>query len=93
MSVRRADGTKRYYYLLRRTEWDKRQKRQIARYLAYIGPRPLITLEKAQKIAQRLGITLNDLRKVRRLGIIEPHTPAGSEANSGALSAPPLAGK
>jgi hypothetical protein len=71
ISVRRADGTKRYYFVLRHTEWSKRERRPIQRYLGYIGAKPVLSLKRAKALAKKLGITLDDLRAVRGLKITE----------------------
>lgn len=71
ISVRRADGTKRFYYVLRHTEWSKKEKRPIQRYLAYIGVKPTLSHERAQKLAKKLKISLADLRKIKGLKIVE----------------------
>jgi hypothetical protein len=77
VSVRRADGSKRFYYVLRHTEWSKTERRPIQRYLGYIGPKPVITLEKAQALCQKLGIGLIDLQNVKGLQIIDDLTVEG----------------
>jgi hypothetical protein len=59
------------FYVLRETYWDSREKRQKQRYLAYIGPYPVISRERAKKIAKKLGINLEQLRRVRRLRILD----------------------
>lgn len=66
---RRADGSKRVYYILRLNYWDFDQKRQRARYLAYLGREPVLTEEKAKALAKKLGVTIDDLRLVRGLRI------------------------
>ena len=71
ISVRRADGSKRFYFVLRHTEWSKTEKRPIQRYLGYIGPKPQIPLEKARALCKKLKISLEDLRKIRGLKIIK----------------------
>ncbi len=38
-------------------------------YVAYVGPKPVLTVAKAKRLAKRLGITLDELRRVRRLRI------------------------
>jgi len=58
------------YYFLRETKWDPRRKRRRNIYLAYIGRYPVITLDKARKIANKLGIELDELARVRGLEII-----------------------
>jgi hypothetical protein len=84
--VRRADGSKRYYFVLRHTIWDKTQKRPVQKYIAYLGVQPIITLERAQQIAQESGLTIDDLRRVRGLTIVSDdnvvHTPWGDVGKS-----------
>lgn len=67
---RRADGSRMEYYILRENYWDFKQKRQRTRYLAYVGPKPVLPLEKARKLAKKLGVSLDELRRVRRLKIV-----------------------
>lgn len=66
----RADGKPWHYYILRDTIWDKRLKRQRHIYRAYIGHYPVISESKARTICRKLGITLDDLKRVRGLKII-----------------------
>jgi hypothetical protein len=83
--VRRADGTKRYYFVLRDTIWDKSQKRPVQKYIAYLGVQPIISLERAQEIAQENGLTIDDLRRVRGLTIVNDNvvqTPFGRMSKS-----------
>jgi hypothetical protein len=75
--VRRADGTKRYYFVLRDTIWDKVQKRPVQKYIAYLGVQPIISLERAQEIAQENGLTIDDLRRVRGLTIVNNNVVQG----------------
>lgn len=70
-SFQKVGGKKYAYWVLKETVWDKELKRNVQKYLAYIGRRPVLTLAKAQAICQKLGITLDELRRVRRLKIIE----------------------
>ncbi len=64
-------GRKSKYYVLKANVWDKEARAQRQKYLAYIGTKPQISLEKAKQIAHKLGISLDDLRTVRRLRIVE----------------------
>jgi len=85
----KKDGTKRVYYVLRESRWDPKGKRPKHRYLAYVGTQRTITesraKELARKISEKLGrpVTVEDLRKVRRLKIMpdpeRPATPTDSE--------------
>jgi len=82
---RRANGSKREYWMLKASYWDKRAKKPRHRYLAYIGRQCTITeskaLELAGRISEKLGrpITVEDLRRVRRLKIMpDPERPAPS---------------
>jgi hypothetical protein len=72
--VRRADGTKRYYFVLRHTIWDKAQKRPVQKYIAYLGVQPIITFWRAQEIAEESGLTIDDLRRIRGLTITDDNT-------------------
>ncbi len=69
--TRRANGDKWIYWMLKESEWNKDEKRPVQRYLAYIGPRPELTLAKAKRIAEKLGKSLEELRKVRGLKILD----------------------
>jgi hypothetical protein len=71
ISVRRADGTKRYYFVLRHTEWSKRERRPIQRYLGYIGAKPVLGLKRAKALAKKAGIGLDELRRVNGLRIVD----------------------
>jgi len=59
------------YYFLRDTRWDPKTKKRRNIYLAYVGVRPVLTKKKARAIAKKLGVTLDDLKAVRGLRIIE----------------------
>ena len=67
---RMASGKKLVYYVLRINVWDPKEKRQKTRYVAYIGKLPVLTLERAQKLAKRLKISLDDLERIRGLRIL-----------------------
>jgi len=70
-TVRRTkSGDVRVYYVLRTSYWDKALKRQRHKYLAYIGTKPVLTLAQARQLARRLGCTVDELRRVKRLRII-----------------------
>lgn len=71
---RRADGSRVYYYILRENYWDAKQKRQRTRYMAYLGRKPVLPLDKARTLAKKIGVSLDDLRKVRRLKILDEKT-------------------
>jgi hypothetical protein len=58
------------YYFLRDTRWDPKTKKRRNIYLAYVGVRPVLTLKKARQIARKLGVTLEDLKRVRGLRIV-----------------------
>jgi len=77
------DGSYYTYYVLKETYWDKAEKRQKQRYLAYVGVRRTISQEKAEKIAQKLGCSLDALKRV---GIrIVPAKPKGEEKPESSL--------
>jgi hypothetical protein len=59
------------YYFLRDTIWDSKKKKRRNVYRAYIGPRPVLTLKKARQIARKLDVSLDELKRVRGLKIIE----------------------
>jgi hypothetical protein len=59
------------YYFLRDTRWDPKTKKRRNVYLAYVGVRPVLTLKKARAIAKKLGVSLDELRRVRGLKILE----------------------
>jgi hypothetical protein len=59
------------YYFLRDTRWDPKTKKRRNIYLAYVGVRPVLTLKKARAIAKKLSVSLDDLRRVRGLKILE----------------------
>lgn len=68
---KRKDGSYYCYYVLREAYWDKGERRQKQRHLAYVGTKRTISLDRARKLAKKLGITVEDLRRVRRLKIEE----------------------
>ena len=78
MFQRRADGSKREYWVLKTSYWDPKTKRPRHKYLAYIGTRHSITEAKAKELAKKaaakLGISEEEafarLRKVKRLRIV-----------------------
>jgi glycerol-3-phosphate dehydrogenase len=59
------------YYFLRDTRWDPKTKKRRNIYLAYVGVRPVLSEKKARQIARKLGVSLDDLRRVRGLKILE----------------------
>lgn len=68
-TIRRFAKGQRTYFVLRANIWDKREKRQRTLYLGYLGVKPVLSLDRAKKIATKLGIGLEDLRRVRGLRI------------------------
>ena len=74
--VKRKDGSYRIYYELRANFWEKERGAVRQVYAGYLGSKPVISEAKAERLArqisQRLGreITVDDLRKVKRLKII-----------------------
>ena len=64
-------GDMRYEsWVLKKGVWDKARKRYKQVYLAYIGKSKKISAERAQEICLKLGITLDEMRKVKRLRIV-----------------------
>lgn len=59
------------FYVLKQTLWDPKTKAQRQHYVCYLGAKKVIPLAKAQAICKKLGITLDELRKVRGLKIKE----------------------
>jgi hypothetical protein len=57
--------------VLRQNVWDYQEKRQKTKYVAYLGVKPVLPLAKALKLARRLRLDLDDLKRVRGLKIIE----------------------
>lgn len=68
---KKRDGSYYVYYVLREGYWDKRERRIKQRYVGYIGTRPVLSLSNARKLAQKAGITLDELRRVRGLTIVD----------------------
>ena len=66
---KKSDGSRYEFYVLRETTWDKKAKAVKQGYLAYLGTKPVITGAKAQAIAKKVGVKVDDLRKVRGLKI------------------------
>jgi hypothetical protein len=71
----KADTT-HTFYVLRENRWDREAKAQRQRHVAYIGVTPEITQAKAERICREKGITMDQLRRVRRLRIVEAGAPA-----------------
>ena len=63
------------FYVLRENQWDTEAKTQRQRHVAYIGVEPIITKEKAKRICAEKGITMDQLRNVRRLRIVDAAAP------------------
>jgi hypothetical protein len=59
------------YYFLRDTRWDPKTKKRRNIYLAYVGVRPVLSEKKARQIARKLGVSLDELKRVRGLKILE----------------------
>lgn len=80
--IKRADGSYRIYYELRANVWRRGAVRQF--YAGYLGRKPVITetraRELAAKITEKLGrrVTVEDLRKVKRLRIVADEPSAKS---------------
>jgi hypothetical protein len=68
---KKRDGSYYTFWVLRETVWDRAQKRSVQRYVAYVGPKRTITLQRAQALAKKIGCTVDDLRRVRGLKIVE----------------------
>jgi hypothetical protein len=66
-----ASGKQLTYHVLRMNVWDYREKRQKTKYVAYLGVKPVLPLSKALKLARKLRLSLDDLKRVRGLRIIE----------------------
>jgi len=85
-----ASGKRLIYFVLRQNVWDHTEKRQRTKYIAYVGKQPVLSLEKAREIADKLGIELEELARVRRLEIagcdvadrIAEETPFGTVAKT-----------
>jgi len=75
-SVQRKGKRVYRYWVLKETLWDAKERRISQRYLISLGPKRTITetqaREIAEKLSQKLGrpVTLEDLRKVKRLRIV-----------------------
>ena len=68
------NGKKYEAWVLKSAFWDKENKRMKQKYLAYIGKTKSIKLDQALKICEKLEISLDELRSVKRLRIIEPES-------------------
>ncbi len=64
-------GRNAKYYVLRRNFWDEKARAVRQQYLAYVGATPAITLEKAREIAQKIGCSLEELKAVNGLKIVD----------------------
>ena len=72
-----TDGSTYPYWTLRRAYWDPDEKRNKQQHLAGIGREPRLTESEARELAERVSaklgepVTVDDLRQVRRLEIVE----------------------
>lgn len=66
-------------WVLKKSVWDKEAKRQKQIYVGYIGPEKRITWEKAQELCREKGVSFEELRRVKRLEIVEPAEDKASE--------------
>jgi hypothetical protein len=71
-----VNGKRYEAWVLKKGMWDKERKRHKQVYLAYIGKSRRISIQKARQICEKLGITLQELRKVKRLTLVEESQPA-----------------
>ena len=71
-SWKTVNGKRYPQWALKKTVWDKAEKRQRQIYIAYIGTQKTIPLEKARRICADKDITMEELRQVKRLNIEEP---------------------
>jgi hypothetical protein len=80
---------KRYEsWVLKEGVWDKQNKRYKQIYLAYIGKMKTITESRARELARKISakldrpVSVEDLRKVRRLRIVPDREPASQKPAS-----------
>jgi hypothetical protein len=66
-----VNGKRYEAWVLKKGVWDKEQKRHKQVYLAYIGKSRRISIQKAHRICEKLGLPLEELRKVKRLTLVE----------------------
>lgn len=63
------------FYVLREHCRDEETGARRQRHVAYIGTNPEVSQAKAERICREKGITMDQLRQVRRLRIVEVGTP------------------
>jgi len=74
--VQRKGRRKYVYYVLRETLWDRKTGTSKQRYLIAVGPKRTITESRARELAQKIskkldrGVTVEDLKKVKRLRVV-----------------------
>jgi len=68
----KRNGKKYEAWVLKSAIWDKETKRMKQKYLAYIGKTKSISLDKALQICEKLNISLDELKRVKRLRVLEP---------------------
>ena len=68
---KKVNGKVYGYWVLRETIWDKKGQRSVQRYVAYLGTSRTITRTKAKQLAEKIGCSVDDLSRVRRLRILE----------------------
>lgn len=63
------NGIKYESWVLKKSVWDKELKRSKQVYLAHLGKSKSLSLEKAEAICEKIGVTLDELKAVKRLRI------------------------
>lgn len=66
-----VNGTRYPGWVLKKSVWDKDEKRQKQVYVGYIGANKQITLGKAKQLCRDKGLTLEELRQVKGLEVAE----------------------
>lgn len=76
---RLADGRIKVYtfYQLLEAVWDKKERRNRQRYIAYVGKEPVLDFAKAKAICRRKKLKLEALKRVKGLKIAGPKRKKG----------------
>lgn len=66
----KRNGIKYDSWVLKKSVWDKKLKRTRQVYLAHLGKSTSLSIEKALKICKKIGVSLDELKAVRRLRVL-----------------------
>lgn len=76
-----VNGRRYEAWVLKKSAWDPEEKRGKQVYLAYIGKTKSLSADKAEAICRKIGVDMEELRKVKGLRIETPAEDPVSEAS------------